>query len=152
MTAAPFIMNTREERAMPDAENRTAIEKFEQICHQALEYEHATPEYTAHYENLLAFMADRDEGEYRIMSAAVDYAATGEGRTLILFIARATTGRGFIERFLARSNDWHARGADVKTGMPRADHGAMVLLPADAPRIFEGANAVFFSEFSYNNS
>lgn len=137
---------------MTEEANIKAVDRFEAICREALGYEHATPEYTAHYENLLAFIADDEEGEYRIMSAAIDYTATGEGRTLILLIERATSGRRFIERLLERSNDWHARGADVAIGMPRSDHGAMVLLPESGERIFEAANAVFFSEFSYNNS
>ena len=129
----------------------TKIEEFEKVCQDALTYEHAAPDYIEHYNNLLALIADDKKGEYRLMSAAVDYIATGEGRTLILFIQRVTSGRQFIELFLDRCDGWYARGADISEGLPPSDHSAMALFPPDGEKVFDTMSAIFFCEFNYNS-
>ena len=56
-----------------------------------------------------------------------------------------------MEQFLARVDDWFARGAEIALGLP-TQHSAKILLPNKVDKIFEDAHAVFFSEFHYNYS
>lgn len=91
-----------------------------------------------HKRNLIR---EYDEGKtatndnYSVFTATLDYFATGEGRTIILYSTRAASEADFLVMTAGKMGGYLALGADLFRGLPPADNNVADILLSDKVRM-----------------
>lgn len=86
----------------------------------------------------------------------VDYGATGEGRTLIIYYVIAMDRKSALGWFIkdVAGGDWYAQGADIKEGFDFDNHIAeMLITPVVRNQLSDDmCNRSYLAQLHYNYS